>query len=451
MRSKRAWTFALAAFSIVAAACVCTSALPFGGGGVTAPIDLGPAVELTVSHQDAYGGVSMSFPAGWTAESLFGIIVASEDAAFVDIGGEDVFESFTSPAVIAFVGPLEDFDLPPGATVDDLAEDQIGSALEDESINFSAAEDVTVAGYPGLAVTFDGTNPDTGQDLAGRMVVVLTDQQAGSFIGIAPQEQWGGFARTFDAIIDSVSFFAPDPSAFEEELFGEDFGEDTVVEPEAPTEPTSSFTLNVGGSGEAVLEEADAHDWTFQGSAGQTITVSVAPGSEEFDPVLALIGPDGSTIVEVDNGFSGEGEVLTTTLPVDGAYSARVTAFAFLGGPYTISVGEGLSSAQVVGTLTFGAPQSSALDDGSTDDWLFSGTAGQTVTVTVSPDAGDLDAVLAVIGPDGSQLGPGEIDDGFSGEDEVLSLSLPTNGDYLVRVRGFAGGGGPYTVRVSSP
>jgi hypothetical protein len=73
-------------------------------------------------------------------------------------------------------------------------------------------------------------------------------------------------------------------------------------------------------------------------TSGANVGISVAPANDDFDPELTVIGPDGATLVELDDGFSGEIETTSLTLPSNGAYTVRVTPFAFGGGAYAISV-----------------------------------------------------------------------------------------------------------------
>ena len=53
-------------------------------------------------------------------------------------------------------------------------------------------------------------------------------------------------------------------------------------------------------------------------------------------------GPDGQRLVALDEGFSGDPELLSGfALPTTGEYAVLVRSFSPQGGPYTLSLDEG--------------------------------------------------------------------------------------------------------------
>lgn len=84
-----------------------------------------------------------------------------------------------------------------------------------------------------------------------------------------------------------------------------------------------------------------AHTWEFEGSAGQTLTLTMQPGEGSLDPMLLLYGPDGELVAwnddaaDVDMGTTAQ--IVLQTLPADGTY--RLDATRFDGsGPYSLVV-----------------------------------------------------------------------------------------------------------------
>ncbi|MBC6934443.1 MAG: hypothetical protein DWB42_01235 [Chloroflexi bacterium] len=72
--------------------------------------------------------------------------------------------------------------------------------------------------------------------------------------------------------------------------------------------------------------------YPFQGQAGEQIEVRVAaqPGSE-LDPVAALVAPDGTLLLEVDD-FEGDlNPYFIVTLPADGTYRVRINGYLSAG------------------------------------------------------------------------------------------------------------------------
>jgi hypothetical protein len=81
------------------------------------------------------------------------------------------------------------------------------------------------------------------------------------------------------------------------------------------------------------------HYWFFSGTAGETITIRVAP-SDTSDPFFSLIGPDMTTLVDfVDEKGAGEAEeLLGFQLPTTGYYSILVAEGFFAASNYTINL-----------------------------------------------------------------------------------------------------------------
>lgn len=95
-------------------------------------------------------------------------------------------------------------------------------------------------------------------------------------------------------------------------------------------------TIQIGETREATLDSLlEAHNWQFQGTAGQTVTIRVnAIG--DTDPRAKLIDPSGNVIAEDDDGGGGYDSLIVATLPVDGTYTVRVDVFTT--GRYTITI-----------------------------------------------------------------------------------------------------------------
>lgn len=80
--------------------------------------------------------------------------------------------------------------------------------------------------------------------------------------------------------------------------------------------------------------------YPFQGRAGTQVRVRVIgqPGSG-FDPVAALVAPDGSVIAEADDTEGDLNARFIVALPEDGTYQVRVNGYRD-GGPFTLFVEE---------------------------------------------------------------------------------------------------------------
>ncbi len=95
-------------------------------------------------------------------------------------------------------------------------------------------------------------------------------------------------------------------------------------------------TISVGETISGTLAEGESHAWTF--SEGPAVIDAVLSG-EELDGVIEIYSPDGELLMVVDNGVSGEDEVLLGfEVPDDGEYTAVIRDFFFRAANYTLTV-----------------------------------------------------------------------------------------------------------------
>ena len=67
--------------------------------------------------------------------------------------------------------------------------------------------------------------------------------------------------------------------------------------------------------------------YTFDGTAGQVVTIA-HDGVLLVDPCLLLVGPDGTVVVEDDDGGHGlSSRISGFALPTSGTYTIETTAF----------------------------------------------------------------------------------------------------------------------------
>ncbi|BAC91101.1 S8 family serine peptidase [Gloeobacter violaceus] len=105
--------------------------------------------------------------------------------------------------------------------------------------------------------------------------------------------------------------------------------------------------------------------------------------------------------------------------------------------PYDAPIEEGPELLSTAGEITTAQPVA---------DIPFAGTAGQAIKITADGvPSGDLDIVLTFIAPDGTVLAT--IDTGTS--PETYAATLAQTGTYTIRITGFEGDTGPFTVVVN--
>jgi hypothetical protein len=187
--------------------------------------------------------------------------------------------------------------------------------------------------------------------------------------------------------------------------------------------------------------------WTFNGNGGRYATITLTPEEENVDLTLSLIDPSGNVLVSIDNGFAADLETLTDILlPEDGTYIIEAGEFFNEAGRYTVSL---LLSDEPQfgggGRIEFGQEINSELIEDTEHHWVFSGTAGQLVSIILTSLDSQLDAILELDSPDGELLI--SLDEGFAGDPEVITgFELEVTGDYIITVFGFAGNRGSYTL-----
>lgn len=206
--------------------------------------------------------------------------------------------------------------------------------------------------------------------------------------------------------------------------------------------------------GQTVQSELPANGqkvWRFDGIAGQTISVVMAPEGQ-FDAILDLYAPDGTRLVGLDEGFSGDPEVLAGyTLPVTGVYTLLVRSFAGDGGGYTLSLdsgGEDTENFFDAGDLGYGDTRQETLRENEAHAWFFNGKAGDAIDITVTPIDATLDLDVWLVDPDIERLDAQ--DENMRGEPETLTQVLPRDGQYLILVNDFYGMGGRYEITLAA-
>jgi hypothetical protein len=195
-------------------------------------------------------------------------------------------------------------------------------------------------------------------------------------------------------------------------------------------------------SGNTQPDGSLADEYTFNGTAGQQITVSMS--STAFDTYLYLLRPDGTVLAQNDdvdpssnppnqnsrippNGF--------IVLPFSGTFSILASSFApEARGAYTLTLTAGANCSLTPiaygetkqGSLTVGDCTNPIDQDGTLVDlYTFNGTAGQQVSITMTTAApGNVDPYLYLIQPNGDQIA--EDDNGGGGS----TAHIPTNGQF---------------------
>lgn len=180
--------------------------------------------------------------------------------------------------------------------------------------------------------------------------------------------------------------------------------------------------------------------WTLDLNQNDTISVITSAETGDIDPVLELIAPDGALVAMDDNSGGERNAQITTALaPVGGRYHVRVTS-ANASGSGTYTLVWRIVSRSATPTPQAGTVMLLAFDDtvgaNNYQYYLFYGQAGTQVEVRVAAQAGSqLDAVAALMEPDGTVIAQGDDED--AAINPRFTATLPVDGTYRVRVNGY--------------
>lgn len=251
----------------------------------------------------------------------------------------------------------------------------------------------------------------------------------------------------------------------------DEMGVYTLALAEAPA-PTTGGTraTSLGATEQGELAVTDNEDeagdrfydqYSFRGRTGQRIEIDMQSG--EFDTYLVLgrlDGCDWEELVADDDGGDDTNARIRYVIPADGEYAVRATSFGENTGAYTLALRERPAPPPpMTRALTSGMPVTSELnDDDSVLDadqsfyelWTYQGRAGEQVRLQMESE--DFDTYLAI-----GRMAGGEfeeiatMDDGGEGTNSLLELTLPEDGEYVIRANSFSAGEmGEYTLRVDS-
>ncbi|HVZ99376.1 MAG TPA: caspase family protein [Caulobacterales bacterium] len=211
--------------------------------------------------------------------------------------------------------------------------------------------------------------------------------------------------------------------------------------------------------GDAQLKTGEFVDtYPYEGHAGENLEIRMS--SSEFDPYVAITGPNGFQNFNDDDVAGGShNSRLIVTLPTDGAYTLHATSYApGEHGHYRLEVNPSTQTAPSAtagasgDTIAIGQTVAGALAPGDTtlrsgeftDTYHFEGAAGQRVAIGMHSTA--LDPYLILVAPSGAQE---DNDDATQGDthNSRIETVLGETGQYSIVATSFQRGEtGAYTL-----
>lgn len=202
------------------------------------------------------------------------------------------------------------------------------------------------------------------------------------------------------------------------------------------------------GPGSLVLRADNSffNIYTFEGKAGQRISVQME--SEEIDPFLILLSPNGRDLGQDDDGGGGNSAKIEATLPANGtytlianssqpgesgSYNLRIVASGAGGDTRGNARNQGQQGNVIARLESVLGPGASVLpSDGSLfRQTSFTGRAGQSITITL--DSPEFDTYLVLLSPEGKVLAQNDNADANT-TNSAITATLPRSGVYRVVV-----------------
>ncbi|MBN2472360.1 MAG: PPC domain-containing protein, partial [Anaerolineae bacterium] len=215
-----------------------------------------------------------------------------------------------------------------------------------------------------------------------------------------------------------------------------------------------SYGDSISGS---VSGSAYAENWSFAGSAGDVVTITMVADSGDLDPYLYLLNARGAELTSNDDAADASigtfnAQIASFTLPESGQYTIKATRFGdefgSSSGTYTLTLAAaGTSSAPLKGqpgggTMTYGDTVTGTITQAAfQQDWTFTGAQGDAVTITMVAGTGsDLDSYISLLGPNGMELTSNDDASDMSVgalNSQIAAFVLPADGTYTIRATRF--------------
>jgi sugar lactone lactonase YvrE len=242
-------------------------------------------------------------------------------------------------------------------------------------------------------------------------------------------------------------------------------------EPNDSVSTADSAALGVRGTG-VVNPAGDVDTWRVHLTAGQIFSADVEAASigSPLDATLALIAPDGSTVLAFNDDFDGFDSRISRLITSTGFHYVAIRGFGNLAGPeFSYAIDFGTVTCVSVGTERepndtpptatpiavgdSGSGEVCAADANPASDidhWVFTAQEGTAVELDVDLDpALFADPILELFGADGiTRLAFNDNQDGLESR---LQFSITATGTYYAAVSAHASAGGspfPYTLHV---
>ncbi len=189
-----------------------------------------------------------------------------------------------------------------------------------------------------------------------------------------------------------------------------------------------------------ISEVGTRHIWQLPLNPRDVVSIAVSPNDAIFDPVIQLVNANGDVLYTDDDGGVATAALLQLAEIIEPAtYLLRIfdETGTHIGG-YTVlwNYVNLAPPATAIPALTNVLVVNDSVREGQYQFYAFQGQAGQKIRIDAIASVDSvLDPVIAVLNPEGDIIA--EADDTANSLNPQLTLTLPIDGTYQVRVNGY--------------
>ncbi|MDX2137590.1 MAG: PPC domain-containing protein [Chloroflexota bacterium] len=203
--------------------------------------------------------------------------------------------------------------------------------------------------------------------------------------------------------------------------------------------------------GELTADRFEAF-YRFEGQESDIVTIEMSRVGGGLDTFLRLLDDQGNVLASDDDGGGGQNSAIRNfVLPYTGSYTVVATRFQEAAGTttgaYTLTLrvqGNAFDGVPAdMQRLTYGSTATGTLDDLVPRlIYAFYGTAGDTITISMTSVSGDLDPVIGLLNANQQLL---VVDDDSGGARNALieRFTLPETGVYYIQAARYEGADRP--------
>jgi hypothetical protein len=402
-------------------------------------------------------GLTLSYPADWFAQDSEDAIVVANVEVDLSTDAEDLPANGIAVSVAPpdmMTGMVEE-----GSTALDALNLFLGFMDVDNE-----PEEITLGSYSAARV--DVGNSFIPNADVNATIYVIDVEGAFLFSAVIYGIEYSSEPEIAQEILATL---VVDPSAIEEASSGGLSGSSEPLELADPSVPLV-YGDSVGGE---LTNREDDQVWTFSGSEGDVVTITMISTADDFalDPRLYLYtleGFDGGddAIAENDDASNPEvsgfnSQIEAFELPGDGEYVIVATRFGDGTGTYTLSIEEGgetrAERAAAATPIAYGDEVTGEIsDDAPTVLYTFEGTTGDVITITMVADGDDFDPSLALYTLEGftdngfaTMTNDDALTEDLGFNSQIAEFELFEDGTYIIEATRFSGEG-EYTLTLES-